>query len=139
MAQPSAQWRLLAQAARVTDGMRALEVSSAREWLEAHGDGSFALGTISGALTRRYHGWLVAATPPPAGRAVLLSKVDELATANGAVQRLSSNVFVAGQHDGTASFESFTAVPFPTWTLRVGEALFEWMIVAAHGEAMTLV
>jgi glycogen debranching enzyme len=48
-----------------------------REWLETNGLGGWASSTIAGAHTRRYHGLLVAATHPPVGRMVLLSKLDE--------------------------------------------------------------
>ncbi|MEO8132280.1 MAG: glycogen debranching enzyme N-terminal domain-containing protein, partial [Bryobacteraceae bacterium] len=47
------------------------------EWLETNGIGGFASSTITGLNTRRYHGLLVAATKPPVGRMMLLSKVDE--------------------------------------------------------------
>ena len=40
------------------------------ERLEADGLGAFASGTVSGVRTRRYHGWLVPLTMPPAGRTV---------------------------------------------------------------------
>ena len=43
------------------------------EWLEADGLGGFASGTVSGIRTRRYHGLLVPATTPPAGRIVLVN------------------------------------------------------------------
>ena len=48
-----------------------------REWLETNGLGGFASSTIIGLNTRRYHGLLVAATKPPVGRFVLLSKCEE--------------------------------------------------------------
>src|SRR6201999_883125 len=51
--------------------------SSRLEWLETNGLGGYASSTVSGANTRRYHGLLVAATTPPVGRVVLLSKLDE--------------------------------------------------------------
>ena len=43
------------------------------EWLEADGLGGFASGTVSGVRTRRYHGLLVPATMPPAGRTILVN------------------------------------------------------------------
>src|SRR5450432_2574757 len=43
----------------------ALEVAEQREWLVTNGIGGFASGTVSGNLTRRYHGLLVAAPDPP--------------------------------------------------------------------------
>ena len=33
-----------------------------------NGLGGFASGTVSGAITRRYHGFLIAALPAPLGR-----------------------------------------------------------------------
>src|ERR1700730_13052715 len=42
-----------------------LEIAEQREWLVTNGIGGFASGTVSGNLTRRYHGFLVAALPPP--------------------------------------------------------------------------
>ncbi len=41
------------------------EILLTREWLATNGLGGFASGTISGAVTRRYHGLLVAALPAP--------------------------------------------------------------------------
>jgi predicted glycogen debranching enzyme len=54
-----------------------LDFSTGREWLETNGIGGFASATITGYHTRRYHGLLVAATKPPVGRFVLLSKLEE--------------------------------------------------------------
>ena len=48
----------------------------AREWLVTNGLGGYASGTISGIVTRRYHGLLVSALPAPIGRTVMLSAVD---------------------------------------------------------------
>jgi glycogen debranching enzyme len=59
---------------RVGDGARALEE---REWLVTNGLGGYASGTTGGALTRRFHGWLVAALPPPRGRVLLLNALDD--------------------------------------------------------------
>ncbi len=53
--------------------LRDFAQSSQLEWLLTNGRGGFAMGTASGANTRRYHGHLVAAIDPPAGRMVLLN------------------------------------------------------------------
>jgi len=52
--------------------------SSKLEWLEANGNGGFAMGTVAGANTRRYHGLLVASLRPPVDRHVLLSRLEEV-------------------------------------------------------------
>ena len=54
-----------------------LNEALSREWLETNGIGGFASSTIVGLNTRRYHGLLVAATRPPVGRMVLISKLEE--------------------------------------------------------------
>jgi predicted glycogen debranching enzyme len=48
-----------------------------REWLVANGLGGYASGTVSGVITRRYHGVLISALPAPLGRIVMLSTVAE--------------------------------------------------------------
>ena len=60
-----------------------LDVACRYEWLETNGLGGFASSTIVGLNTRRYHGLLVAATKPPVGRMVLLSKLEEVLIVGG--------------------------------------------------------
>ena len=45
-----------------------------REWLLTNGLGGYASGTVADVNTRRYHGTLVAATSPPVGRIVAVSR-----------------------------------------------------------------
>src|SRR5262245_19708488 len=59
---------------RTEDGRRSLV---SKEWLVTNGLGGYASGTISGALTRRYHALLVAALPTPYGRTVVLNHLWE--------------------------------------------------------------
>src|SRR5437764_2102570 len=48
-----------------------------REWLVTNGLGGYASGTISGAVTWRYHGLLIAALPAPLGRTMMLNHLEE--------------------------------------------------------------
>ncbi len=48
-----------------------------QEWLVTNGLGGYASGTVSGAITRRYHGLLVAALPNPLGRMMMLNGLSE--------------------------------------------------------------
>src|SRR5436189_6025277 len=48
-----------------------------REWLVTNGLGGYASGTISGAVTWRYHGLLIAALPAPLGRMLMLNHLAE--------------------------------------------------------------
>src|SRR5262245_53011705 len=67
-----------------TDSARRL----ANEWLVTNGLGGYASGTLSGILTRRYHGLLVAALPAPVGRMVMLSHIDaQLRLRSGGIVR----------------------------------------------------
>ncbi len=47
------------------------------EWLVTNGLGGYASGTVSGAITRRYHGLLIAALPNPLGRMMMLNGLSE--------------------------------------------------------------
>src|SRR5215472_11398761 len=47
------------------------------EWLVTNGLGGYASGTVSGAITRRYHGLLIAALPNPHGRMMMLNGLSE--------------------------------------------------------------
>jgi predicted glycogen debranching enzyme len=59
--------------ARGEDARRLLR----REWLATNGLGGYASGTISGTVTWRYHGLLIAALPAPFGRMVMLNHLAE--------------------------------------------------------------
>ena len=48
-----------------------------QEWLATNGLGGYASGTVSGAITRRYHGLLIAAMPNPLGRMMMLNGLSE--------------------------------------------------------------
>ncbi|HET7626215.1 MAG TPA: amylo-alpha-1,6-glucosidase, partial [Verrucomicrobiae bacterium] len=48
-----------------------------QEWLVTNGIGGYASGTISGVVTWRYHGLLIAALPAPFGRVVMLNHLAE--------------------------------------------------------------
>ena len=47
------------------------------EWLVTNGLGGYASGTLSGVITRRYHGYLVAALSAPFGRIMMLNHLGE--------------------------------------------------------------
>ncbi|MDZ4768707.1 MAG: amylo-alpha-1,6-glucosidase [Chloroflexota bacterium] len=112
--------------------------ATAREWLVTNGSGGYASGTISGALTRRYHGLLVAALQPPVARTLLVAKLDESARYRGVDHRLYVNAWGSGaiNPDGNTRIESFALEgAIPTWTFAFGDALLEkrvWMEQGAN-------
>src|SRR5713226_7169912 len=75
-----------------------LDAALRREWLETNGLGGFASSTIAGMNTRRYHGLLVAATRPPTGRMVLLSKLEETLVVDSARFELSTNQYAGAAY-----------------------------------------
>ncbi len=48
-----------------------------REWIVGNGIGGYASGTISGVITRRFHGLLIAALRNPLGRTMMLNQLTE--------------------------------------------------------------
>jgi predicted glycogen debranching enzyme len=115
-----------------------------REWLVTNGLGGYALGTICGATTRAYSGYLVAAVHPPVERAVLVTKVDETVTlADGTTIALGTNEYADGTID-PRGFERIAAFALegsiPRWTFRLAEgASLEKRLWMAHGRNVTLV
>ncbi|MBK7595297.1 MAG: glycogen debranching enzyme family protein [Gemmatimonadetes bacterium] len=115
------------------------ETASRLEWLETNGLGGWASGTVSGANTRRYHGVLVAATAPPLGRVVLLSKLDETVQLKALTVPLGANRFPdVVDPEGYQHLISFERGIFPIFRYRIGSAVLEKTVVAIHGENTTL-
>jgi len=112
-----------------------LAEATTREWLETNGIGGFASSSIIGLNTRRYHGLLVAATKPPVGRAVLLSKLEETFFLGGERFELSANQYAGAVHpQGYRYLNSFRLEPFPIFTYRAGGLEIEKRIFLVQGE-----
>ncbi|HYP54139.1 MAG TPA: amylo-alpha-1,6-glucosidase [Pyrinomonadaceae bacterium] len=117
-----------------------LEAATGREWLETNGLGGFASSTLAGLNTRRYHGLLVAATRPPVGRTVLLSKLEESVFVGGRRYELSSNQYPGTVHPrGHLLLKRFRLDPFPVFTYAVGELEIEKTVFMRHGENTTVI
>ncbi|MCU1277549.1 MAG: putative Glycogen debranching enzyme [bacterium] len=109
-----------------------------REWLETNGLGSFAMGTVAGPSTRRYHAILCAATRPPVGRMVLVNRLEETVVVDGSPYDLSTSFYPGAVHpEGYRAIVGFRLDPWPTWTLRAGNAIIERTIFMPHGRQMT--
>ena len=107
-----------------------------REWLVTNGLGGFASGTISGAITRRYHGLLIAALPAPYGRMVMWSHVSEfLRFADDDVVSLGAEERAGGQLNlGAADYlhEFRLENGLPVWTYHVRDLVLEKRILMLH-------
>ncbi len=117
-----------------------LDAASQREWLETNGLGGFASSTMAGLNTRRYHGLLVAATQPPVGRMVLLSKLEETLVIDGRRYELSANQYSGVIHpQGYQYLKEFRLDPFPVFTYEVEGLEIEKSAFMIHGENSTVI
>jgi len=114
---------------------RDLDAALQREWLETNGLGGFASSTVIGLNTRRYHGLLVAATKPPVGRVLLLSKLEETLWIDGKRFDLSANRYPGVIHpQGFHYLKQFRLDPFPVFTYEVEGIEMEKSVFMIHGE-----
>lgn len=96
-------------------------LSSRLEWILTNGIGGYAMGTASGANTRRYHGLLVASLAHLAERMVLLANLEAHVTVNGESFGLSTNQYVGAIHPkGYSRLESFRTGDAAEWTYAIG-------------------
>ncbi len=110
------------------------------EWLETNGLGGFASSTLVGMNTRRYHGLLTAATKPPVGRMLLLSKLEETLVVNGERFDLSVNQYPGAIHpSGYRHLVEFRSDPFPVFVYRAGGVEVEKRVFMPHGENTVVV
>lgn len=119
-----------------------LKVAETREWLVTNGIGGFAMGTVAGLLTRRYHGLLIAAFDPPLGRTLLLAKMDEDAKYDGEQFSLFTNRWADGtvEEEGVRYLERFNLEgTTPVWTFACGDALVEKRIWMQQGANTTYI
>jgi predicted glycogen debranching enzyme len=119
-----------------------LQIAEQREWLVTNAIGGYASGTVSGNLTRRYHGLLVAALHPPVGRTQLVAKLEESASYDGMSYALSTNRWASGavEPKGYLNTESFRLEgATPVWRFALADALLERRIWMREGENTTYV
>ncbi len=100
-------------------GCQNLAISTRREWLLPTGTGGYAMGTVSGINTRRYHGLLVANTPR--GRQVLLAAVDASVQLEAEILDLSANQYPGTIHPrGYSHLQSFSCGEDARWRFEEG-------------------
>ncbi|HYH37342.1 MAG TPA: amylo-alpha-1,6-glucosidase [Azospirillum sp.] len=112
----------------------ARDAALTREWLVPNGLGGYASASVSGAVTRRYHGLLTAALPAPLGRVVMLSQLnDVLIMPDGTERRLTSHD--PGQ-DGAVGAGYVTEFRLesglPLWRYEVDGIVLEKQVVMPH-------
>ncbi|MFQ5422556.1 MAG: amylo-alpha-1,6-glucosidase [Phycisphaerae bacterium] len=126
----------------VIDRSRCIDLDGGRniEWLVTNGRGGYAMASVTGLLTRRYHGLLVAAVQPPVERYVLLAKLEATVSIDGLTYELGTNDYLEAVHPhGYELLDSFEPRPFPRWRWRLGDAVVEQSLCMASGENTTFV
>ena len=107
-----------------------------KEWLVTNGLGGYASGTVSGSLTRRFHGMLVSALPNPFGRTMMLNYLwERLRLSDG---RTISVPRVIDTPGGKELDSSHYLVAFrleaglPVWEYEVEGVRFERRVLMPH-------
>jgi predicted glycogen debranching enzyme len=121
-----------------------LAESAAREWLVTDGLGGYAMGTVAGLRTRRYHGLLMVAGSAATGngdagvskRMLGLAALDPVIVAGDTRIRLATDEWAGGVVDpaGHRELESFTLDDgIPRWRWVIGDIVLEREIAMVHG------
>ena len=107
-----------------------------REWLVTNGLGGYASGTLSGAVTRRYQGILVAALPAPLGRTVMLNHISEnLRLPDGRAVWLGAEERAGGSlevHSAPYLKEFRLELGLPVWRFEIDGFVLEKRILMPH-------
>jgi len=105
-----------------------------REWLLPDGRGGYAMGTVTGLRTRRYHALLVVS-----GHVALVSLDPVVVLPSGLSVRLGTHEWASGAVDpaGYVHLERFDLTDgVPRWRWRVGDVVLERELAMAHGRPL---
>ena len=107
-----------------------------KEWLVTNGLGGYAAGTVSGSITRRFHGLLVAALPTPFGRTMMLNYLwEQLRFRDGRVVPLPQVSTASGgvTLDSSVHLSAFRLeAGLPVWEYDVEGVRFEKRVLMPH-------
>jgi predicted glycogen debranching enzyme len=114
-----------------------LEESSKREWLLTDGLGGYAMGTVAGLRTRRYHGLLVvAAADGPASRMLGLVALEPVLVVGDTRIRLSTDEWAGGTVDprGNELLARFDLENgLPRWRWQIADVVLERELAMTRG------
>ena len=106
---------------------------SAPEWLVTNGLGGYSCGTMSGLVTRRFHGYLVAALPAPRGRTMMLNHLRERITVGGKTVRLTEQPDPENPNAPIATLREFRLeLGIPVWVFEHEGCVIEKTLVMPH-------
>jgi predicted glycogen debranching enzyme len=120
-----------------------LDSATRREWLVTDGLGGYAMGTMPGLRTRRYHGLLVVATRPLGGGRMLgLAALDPTLVIGDRRVRLAVHEWASGAVDpaGHLELETFRLEDgLPIWRWSLGDVVLERRLAMASGRSVLAV
>jgi predicted glycogen debranching enzyme len=109
-----------------------------REWLVTNGLGGYASGTLSGIITRRYHGYLIAALPGPYGRMMMFNDlVERVEFSDGNFAQLGGEERAAAPlnlHGAEYLSEFRLEAGVPVWRYELDRITIEKRLVLPHGQ-----
>jgi len=105
----------------------------APEWLVTNGLGGYASGTMTGLVTRRFHGYLVAALPAPRGRTMMLNHLRTIISTDQGRARLTEQPDPEGIREPLATLREFRLeLGLPVWTFEHQGNVIEVRIMMPH-------
>ena len=115
-----------------------LEEAAAREWLVADGLGGYAMGTVAGLRTRRYHGLLVPTVGGPADRMLGLVSLEPVLVVGDTRFELATDEWSGGAisprgHELLVTFDLEDGIP--RWRWQIGDTVLERQLALAHGRS----
>ncbi len=112
------------------------------EWLVTNAMGGYASGTLSGTLTRVFHGYLIAALSAPLGRTMMLNDVlESIITPDDQVIHLNGLETEGGEYskvpEHLVQFRLESGMP--VWTFQIGGTTIEKRLCVPHCQNTTYI
>jgi predicted glycogen debranching enzyme len=110
------------------------------EWLVTNGLGGYASGTITGVVTRRFHGYLIAALPAPRGRTMMLNHLIITISTDDGSARLSQQRDPEQFQVPMATLREFRLeLGLPVWTFEYQGHVIEQRVIMPHRQNTVLI
>ena len=106
---------------------------SSLEWLVTNGLGGYASETVSGTLTRRFHGLLISALPAPLGRMMMLNQLRSTVHTKGRVFALDGETRRDTEGEESSGLVEFRLeMGLPVWRYEFESVVIEKRLVMPY-------